>query len=330
MDESRTAAVQADHISTAYRRQQEKAKVFNEKSDANQASPPLVKRIRWTLSRKGYNASHAEWSAHARERPSLARAILRAAGVRFWMGAVFKVIGDMSQLCAPLITRDLIEFAQQKSRARASGAPEPNIGRGIGDAIGLLILTIMASVWQHAFFYRSMSTGVMIRAGLTRIIFDKSLVLTQEARLKLNNGKLLAHLSTDVSRIDYALQWINAVFTAPLQIAVCTILLCLQISWCALLGISIFVFLIPVQSKIMALSISFRKKSMVYTDARSRTLQELLSSFAILKYFCFESAYLQRIGQIRGKELVGIWRISLVKAANQGELGSHHRLRAFA
>jgi ABC-type transport system involved in cytochrome bd biosynthesis fused ATPase/permease subunit len=165
-----------------------------------------------------------------------------------------------------------------------------------------------------------MSTGAMIRAGLTRIIFDKSLVLSQEARLKINNGKLLAHLSNDVSRLDLALQWLHALWTAPIQIIVCTVLLVLQIGWSALIGIALFILLIPLQSKIMGFSISVRKKSMVYTDARTRTLQELLSSFAILKYFVFEHAYLKRIANIRGKELVGVWKISLVKAGNQGEI----------
>lgn len=125
-------------------------------------------------------------------------------------------------------------------------------------------------------------------------------------------------LSLSVSRIDYACQWLLAIFTAPIQIIVCTVLLIIQIGWSALIGISLFILLIPIQSRIMGYSITIRKKSMVYTDARSRTLQELLSSFAILKYFVFERAYLRRIADIRGKELIGVWRISLVKAANQG------------
>lgn len=325
MDESRTASVQADRISVAYTKQQEKAKAFNARLDAGQLRPPLLKRIRWCFSKKGYKKSLADWPARVRKRPSLAWALLYAGGANYSLGILFKIIGDMSQLCAPLITRNLIEFAQEKAAARASGAPEPNIGRGVGDAIGLLLLTIMASVWQHAYFYRSMSTGAMLRAGLTRIIFDKGLSLSQEARIKHNNGKLMADLSNSVERINYATQWLGAVFTAPLQISVATVLLCLQLGWSALIGIFLFILLIPLQSKIMSYSIKFRKQSMVWTDRRTRTLQELLSNFAILKYFCFENAYLKRIGEIRGKELVGIWRISLVKAANQGMSWSRDR-----
>lgn len=72
--------------------------------------------------------------------------------------------------------------------------------------------------------------------------------------------------------------------------------------------------------QIMTWSVKIRKKSMVWTDARSRTLQEVLGSFAILKYFVFEEAYLKRVSDIRVKELLGIRKLSLIKAANQGEI----------
>lgn len=70
----------------------------------------------------------------------------------------------------------------------------------------------------------------------------------------------------------------------------------------------------------MTWSVKVRKKSMVWTDARSRTLQEILGSFAIIKYFVFEQAYLKRISDIRFKELMGIRKLSLIKAGNQGML----------
>lgn len=46
-----------------------------------------------------------------------------------------------------------------------------------------------------------MASGALLRAALTTVVYEKSLVLSQQARVKLNNGKLLAHLSTDISRI---------------------------------------------------------------------------------------------------------------------------------
>lgn len=97
----------------------------------------------------------------------------------------------------------------------------------------------------------------------------------------------------------------------------CAVLLIVQIGPSALVGLALFAMLVPLQSVIMGWQIKVRAKSMRWTDARSRTLQELLSSFSIIKYFVFEKAYLARISQIRGNELKGVRSISLIKAFNQ-------------
>lgn len=81
--------------------------------------------------------------------------------------------------------------------------PVPSIGRGIGLVIGLLIMQVCASLGVHHFFYRGASTGVLVRGGLITAIYSRSLRLTSRARSSLTNGKLVNHISTDVSRIDF-------------------------------------------------------------------------------------------------------------------------------
>lgn len=145
---------------------------------------------------------------------------------------------------SPLVTRQIILFAQE--RARHTADPEqyaqPHIGRGVGMALGLFFLTIMASVCQHQFFWRSMSVGVTTRARLTTCIYQicafrilffflyffaaslpsnsfSAMFLSQKERTHLSNGKLMNHLSADVSRVDFAAQWFHAWWTAPMCIS---------------------------------------------------------------------------------------------------------------
>lgn len=56
---------------------------------------------------------------------------------------------------------------------------------------------------------------------------------------------------------------------------------------------------------------------MKWTDQRAGLLQELLSAMRIVKYFCYEVPFLQRIDQIRHEELKGIASILLIKSGNQ-------------
>ena len=66
-------------------------------------------------------------------------------------------------------------------------------------AIGLFGLTIMQSVCQHQFFFRSMQTGALARAALTSATYKRSVRLSVGARSQHPNGRLMAYLSSDVS-----------------------------------------------------------------------------------------------------------------------------------
>ncbi|CAE6471481.1 unnamed protein product [Rhizoctonia solani] len=242
--------------------------------------------------------------------PSLALALNDVLGRRFWLGGLFKVVGDVSQLLAPLLIKAIIQFAQDRSR---EGPDAPHIGQGIGLAVGLPLLTICASVSTHQFFWRSMVTGVAARAALIASLYSRGLHFGPgEMQYDLVN-----HISTDVSRIDYCAQWFHAIWTAPIQISICLILLCLQLGPAALAGFSLFVFLIPVQKGLMSYQLSIRKKSMVHTDARASLLRELLGSMRIVKVCAYEAQFGDRLEKTRKKELTAIRSMVFIKAANQ-------------
>ena len=74
-------------------------------------------------------------------------------------------------------------------------------------AIGLLILTIMSSVFQHQFFWRSMMAGALSRATLITSVYKRGVVLTPKSRTKFPNSRLLNYVSSDISRVEHAAQW---------------------------------------------------------------------------------------------------------------------------
>lgn len=55
---------------------------------------------------------------------------------------------------------------------------------------------------------------------------------------------------------------------------------------------------------------------MVFTDQRSRLISELLGGIKAIKFFSWESAYLQRLHVLRTKELNYIKRILIVRGGN--------------
>ena len=147
-----------------------------------------------------------------------------------------------------------------------------------------------------------MGTGVLLRAGLITAIYNKSLTLSTLARHIHPNGKLVNHISTDVSRIDSACTLFHVGWTAPVQLIICMIILLVNLGPSALAGFAIFLIIMPVQTRLMRFIHLSRQKTMVFTDKRAKLLQELLSGIKVIKFFAWEDPYLAKINQVRGSE----------------------------
>lgn len=161
----------------------------------------------------------------------------------------------------------------------------------MGLAVCLFLMQLIASFGIHHCFYRSASTGVLLRGGLITAIYSQALRLTSRARGTLTNGKLINHISTDISRIDLCAQFFHMGWTAPIQMVICLILLLLNLGPSALAGFGFFILATPVQTVIMKKLIQRRKTSMQWTDKRAKLLQELLGGMRILKFFAWEVSF---------------------------------------
>jgi len=117
-------------------------------------------------------------------------------------------------LCLIIVYQAIIKFAAESYVGHRTGQNVPPIGLGIGLTFVLLALQVIAPLGTHHFFYRSTSTGILLRGGLINAIYNQSLRLTPRARSTLTNGKLMNHISTDVSRIDYCAGFFHLVCVA--------------------------------------------------------------------------------------------------------------------
>ncbi|EIW84009.1 ABC protein [Coniophora puteana RWD-64-598 SS2] len=330
MDPSRESGLLSEKLEASWSRRVTAAEEWNARLEAGEISPSAFKRLYWSLkalrgSKAQAGSSYAErraalqdhWRTKAgRKEASLAWALNDVFGRTFWSAGVFKVLGDTSQLMSPIILRTLITFSEERAAAVESGTPLPNIGRGVGMAIGLFLLVVMNSCCTHQFFWRSMTTGVLARAALIAAIYKRGTHLTGKARIALTNATLMNHISSDVSRVDACAQWFHAAWTAPIQVTVCLIILLVELGPSALAGFALFLIIVPLQERAMTLQQRTRQGSMKWTDMRSNVLMEVLGAMRVVKYFSYEIPFLTRIGELRKKELVGIRRILHGTSAN--------------
>ncbi|KAJ7708108.1 P-loop containing nucleoside triphosphate hydrolase protein [Mycena rosella] len=317
MGPEQEAGFLTDALDAAWAQRVAAAAEWNARVDRGEARAGLLRRAGWALPGRDRAALEGAWRKEAgRREASLAWALNDVLGHLFWRGGVFKVVSDTSQLMGPLLVKALINFSKARAAAKAAGAAPASIGNGVGMAVGLFCVIVLASICQHQFFFRSMTTGVLARTALTGALYRRAVGLTPKARTRLSNSAVLNHVSTDVSRVDACAQWFHAAWTAPIQVTVCLIILLVELGPAALAGFALFLLVIPIQERMMARQFALRRGSMRWTDARARAVLEVLGAMRVVKYFCYEGSFLARIFDIRKSELKGIRWIQHSQSAN--------------
>ncbi|KZV93776.1 ABC transporter [Exidia glandulosa HHB12029] len=315
LQDSRSSKVIADKIMASYDAQMVKADAYNARLASGEISPGL-KGLWWSL-RGVRKEREAAWrEKDGKKRPSLFIAMNHSVAWFFWSGGILKVIADISQVTSPLLVKAIINFASQSYFAHQSGGTPPGIGKGIGLSFGLLFLQLFSSLCTHHFFYRGAGTGVLLRGGLITAIYERSLKLSARARLTLTTGRLVNHISTDVSRIDFACGFAHMSWSSVIQMIVCLIILITNMGPSAIAGFALFIILTPLQTYAMKALFKIRFKSMAWTDKRVKLLQELLGGIRILKLFAWEVPFLKRIAEFRGKETGYIRELLILRSIN--------------
>ena len=83
----------------------------------------------------------------------------------------------------------------------------------------------------------------------------------------------------------------------------CLILLLLDLGPSALAGFAIFILASPFQTYAIKCMFAIRSKSMLWTDRRSKRLQELLGGMKVIKFLAWEIPFLERISRYRRPEM---------------------------
>lgn len=84
-----------------------------------------------------------------------------------------QVVGDTASVCTSLLIKQLIRFSAEYYSSQRYGTPGPNVGRGIGMAIGLFCLLVLSSLSINHYFLRSSGTGVLARSALISALYER-------------------------------------------------------------------------------------------------------------------------------------------------------------
>lgn len=273
----------------------------------------------------------------------------------FWIGGLCSLIAAFMQVLSPFVLRYLIQFATDAYVAHVSHTPGPHIGRGVGLAIGVTLMQIVQSVCISHFIYRGMMMGGQTRAVLIGMIYEKSMIISGRAKaggakavimpgtseqeeqdkgkkgkddgkkkgnkgapdevLGWGNGRITNLMSVDTYRVDQASALLHMTWTSPLSCIITLILLLVNLTYSALAGFGLLIIGVPLITRAMQSLFRRRKNINKITDQRVSLTQEILQSVRFVKYFGWEKSFIDRLAQIRSKEIKSIQILLAIRNA---------------
>jgi ATP-binding cassette subfamily C (CFTR/MRP) protein 1 len=253
----------------------------------------------------------------------------------FWFSGACRLVGDVLLVINPFLLRYLIKFAVQAYRAKTLGTPEPNVGRGVGLAVGITVIQFVISVCVTQFVYNAMMVGGQARGAIISMAFEKALRISGRAKaggaaaaaftMRKSNpskegkegkngkekmeedgwstGRVVNLMGTDSYRIDLAAGYFHIIWTAPIQIILTLILLLVNLGVSALAGFGILVLVSPALAYVVKILAARRRVMNVVTDKRITLTQEIFSAVRFVKYFGWEESFLSRLSALRDQEI---------------------------
>lgn len=129
------------------------------------------------------------------------------------------------------------------------------------------------------------------------------------------NGRIVNLMSTDTYRVDQASGFFHMIWTAPVGILITTALLLVNLSYSALPGLGLILIAMPLLGR--AVKTLFRRRVAInkITDQRVSLTQEILQGVRFVKYFGWETSFLERIQNIRKREIHDIQVLLTIRNA---------------
>lgn len=140
------------------------------------------------------------------------------------------------------------------------------------------------------------------------------------------NGRVVNLMSTDTWRIDQASGMFHLIWTAPFAMVITLIVLVINLTYSALAGFALLVIGTPILTRAIRILFVRRRAINKITDQRVGLTQEILQAVRFVKYFGWESSFLERLGSIRKKEIHAIQVLLAIRnAINAVSMVSLHR-----
>uniref|UniRef100_A0A8K9UYB0 ABC-type glutathione-S-conjugate transporter n=1 Tax=Oncorhynchus mykiss TaxID=8022 RepID=A0A8K9UYB0_ONCMY len=251
----------------------------------------------------------------------LFRVLARSFGPFFLKGTLFLVFHDAFMFSIPQVLSLLLGFMRDQ---------DSDLWKGFMFAFLLFLLSSLQSLFNHQYMYSCFTVGMRVKTAVMGLVYRKSLVISSAARQSCTVGEIVNLVSADTQKLMDMVVYFNAVWVAPIEIALCLYFLWQLLGPSALAGIATVILIFPLNGFIAKMRSKLQVIQMCYTDSRIKLMNEILSGIKILKFYAWEQAFLERVLGYREKELNALKRSQVLYSISIASFNSSSFLIAFS
>ncbi|KAG0040539.1 hypothetical protein BGZ83_002504, partial [Gryganskiella cystojenkinii] len=282
-----------------------------------------------------------------KRKPSLFWAIVRADGIYFGPLIFTRIVRPAATFAVPFILNLFLGYLQDVRRSNAEdggdqeGKKGPSLEYGLFLAMAMFLTTLASAILLVVNRDQAILHSLHTKSQLVSLIYQKSLRLSPGARhqqLQQNSkgkgsvdkdkgkGKdtkkktpssttsITNLMSVDAEVWSEGFIFLSMWISLPIEIGLSLYLLYDLLGWSAWVGLAFMVALTPVQIYRAKVFAKMQRLKLGHMDDRIRVTTEVLSAIKVVKLYCWESTFLQRILGHRNKELHELKRISIIYA----------------
>ncbi|KAJ9073003.1 hypothetical protein DSO57_1021223 [Entomophthora muscae] len=250
-----------------------------------------------------------EWRAECQrcpDTPSLWRALFAVYGNIFCYAGAMALLESVAKICESIFLGYMIRFFQ---------VPGEDLENGFLYATGMVLAVLLHGILHHHFFFPAMRCGQRVRAGLTSLMYSKSLHLSSAS--SFSNGAVINLISNDVQIFETNMAFVHFIWIGPVETTAVAVLLYLNIGIAGLIGLCTFLFYIPLQFWFSRRFMAIRRLSSSLRDSRIRMLSDILLGIQLIKLSSWEAAMRNIVRLLRGQEIKQLRRSAAMKATNE-------------
>lgn len=211
------------------------------------------------------------------------------------------------KIVQPLMLNQLVEFVSSDEAT----------WHGYLYAVAMGLAALGQAFCHHQYFFQSMRVGIDMRIALNTLIYKKALQLRTTHMLRTTTGQVVNLVSNDSARMEELLVYVPYLWNCPLECAVVLGLLYQQIGVAAFVGFAAILCIVPMQLYFSRLFAGYRRFTVGRTDARVKTINEILVGADVLKMMGWEESLESKVSRVRAEEFSSISHAARLKSINQ-------------